>query len=116
MTQVKTLPKDSWELLKQAPDGIQLDPENSEAIVAIDDGKLVGRMYLCVMPHIEGTWIEEKHRGGTLLVRLETELLRKARELGIKGILAFATDESHISYLRRRGYRKFPVTVWSKEL
>lgn len=114
-TEVKVLQPEDWDLLQQAPDGVILDNRWAAAIVATENGKLVGRMYLCLMPHIEGTWVAEEKQGSSVGFRLERQLEAQARSMHVSKVLAYCTPE-HETYMRRLGWTKANVTVWEKDL
>lgn len=117
MTTVRVLDPEEYDLLRQVPDGFMPDPENSVAVVALDDsGRLAGRMTVVVIPHLEGTWVREDFRGGTVAFRMEKAVIERMRELGPKKLLAFVVDETHEGYMERLGYRKLQMTVWEKEI
>lgn len=113
--EVRALKPEEWGVLAEAPDGLVLDNRWVTAVVALEGGKLVGRMYLCLMPHIEGTWVSENHRHGSVAFRVEKEMEKVAKGLGIGIILAYSGPE-HERYLERLGFEKAQVTVWSKRL
>ena len=100
------------------PDGVQW-PEDSLHVVAFgDDGRMLARVGLIAIPHVEGTWVDPSLRGTTTAARLLSRMEREVRELGRSHLFAFAEDSKpEVSeYLERFGYKKFPATVWVKEL
>ena len=113
--QVHTLEPERFDLLAQAPDGIVPDPRFITAIVAEQDGKLLGRMFLCLMPHIEGTWIDEAARSGTIGYRLAKQIEERCREIGVIKVMAYCMPE-HETYMERLGFTKCPYTVWEKDV
>lgn len=98
------------------PDGIAW-PDEALVIYALEGDKIVGRQAMMVLPHLEGAWVDEARRGGTLAARL----VKKAEELlsasGRSHVFAFSYDQQPVGdYLERFGYSRFPVTTYVKEL
>jgi ribosomal protein S18 acetylase RimI-like enzyme len=99
-------------------DGVEF-PVESVILGAVDDnGKIVGRIALMSLLHIEGTWVDEAHRGGSLAVRL----VKKAENLlaanGFTSAIAYVaeTQPEIGDYLQRFGYSRLPLAVWQKPL
>lgn len=99
-------------------DGVEFPPE-SVMLGAVDaDGKIVGRIVLMSLLHIEGTWVDEAHRSGSLAVRL----VRKAENLladnGFTSAIAYTADvQPEIGeYLERFGYSRLPIAIWQKAI
>lgn len=114
MSWVTVLADDNYEVLADAPDKAVPDPDYTIAVAAFEEGELVGRMFVVVLPHLEAPWIREDKRGGTLAKRMEEELLREAGKFGIERVFAFAVDDTIADYLSRLGYEKTEITVWEK--
>lgn len=115
--QVRLLKPNEYELLKQAPDKFVPDPRLSLVVAATSGDKLIGR--ICVLPvcHVEGAWIKRKHRGNTIGFRMHKKLSEEASRLWNLGkLIAFAVDSEMEDYLNRLGYKKSPMTVWEKEI
>lgn len=113
--QVHTLEPERFDLLAQAPDGIVPDPRFITAIVAEQDGKLLGRWFLCLVPHYEGMWLDDAARNTTVGFRIVREMEARAREMGIQRTFVFAQPE-HEDYMQRLGFERQPFSVWSKDL
>lgn len=113
--EVKTLQPAEWDILKQAPDGWVPDPAWVAAIVAMDGERLVGRAAVCLMAHIEGTWVAEDHRNGTVGFRLIKAIEEQARAMNLSIVMAYAMPEVG-SYLERLGFKKSEVSVYVKEV
>lgn len=97
-------------------EGFVPDPDNSIAVVAEDQGKIVGRMFLVAMPHIEGTWIHPDKRNGTIAYRLEKAMSEEAKRRGIPMLLAYVPTPEVAGYMQRLGYKREPYIVLSKEV
>ena len=108
------LDRADFDLLGEAPDGAIPDSDYTLAVAAFDEGKLVGRMFLVALPHLEAPWIREDKRGGTLGARMEAMLVKRAEHFGLKRTFAFAVNEEIEDYLKRLGYEKTGYTVWEK--
>jgi hypothetical protein len=113
--QLRWLKADEYETLAKIPDKADLSPENTLVAVAVQDEKIVGRMVLISLPHIECAWVAPEHRGGILAARLETFCEQRLASLGASKMLAIAVDEKIESYFKRRDYVRLG-TVWMKEI
>lgn len=110
---IRKLEAHEYGRLADIEEGFQPNPETSIAVVAEDGGKIVGRMLLVVMPHIEGTWIDEKYRNGSIGYRMEREVERQSRELGVSKVMAYAPLEL-AGYMERLGFRRLNIVVLEK--
>jgi hypothetical protein len=117
MMEIRLLKSGEYSLLNQitGEDHAMPSPDNSLVAVAIEDGKIKGRLVLINIPHLEAIWIDPGERGGTILARMENLLLDKLKELGAARVIGFAVNEKMESYLERRGYSKL-ATAYIKEL
>jgi len=113
---VRRLMPDEYGLLEKVAEGFCPDPNESIAIIAQSGAVIVGRMLLLCPFHIEGTWIEESYRHRTVAVRLIAMMEREARKIGLSKIFSYAPNAEIEGYLSRLGYKKQPLTVWTKEL
>lgn len=115
--EVRVLEANEYDKLKDTPVGEVFTPDNSIVIVVEDaNGKVVGRMALLNLIHLEGTWIEEGKRNGLILHKLEEALLAKAKECGLKYIHTYAPTLMHEDLLQRAGWERLPFSVWAKEV
>lgn len=113
--QVHTLEPERFDLLAQAPDGIVPDPRFITAIVAEQDGKLLGRWFLCLVPHFEGMWVSEEARSHTVGYRIVKEMEKRCRELGVKKVFVCALPE-HEGYMERLGFTREQISLWTKDV
>lgn len=103
--------------LAEAVDGITLPP-GTLVIGALNDGKLVGRITLMSLIHLEGTWVDEAYRGGSTAARL----VKRAEEVlaggGVTSAWAYTPDAQPEvgDYLKRFGYSRMPLTIYQKFL
>ncbi len=116
MIEILRLHPSEFDLLKQVGDGFCPDPEHSVALVARNGEKIVGRIFLLPLSHIEGTFIEEAWRGGVMLRRLFNAIEIEARSEGLTKTFAYIATPQNESYIARLGYKKVPITVWEKDL
>ncbi len=93
-----------------------ISPENSVAVGAFDNGRLVGQMILVSMGHLEGTHIIPEKRGGLLFRQLEKKMQQVAKEEGITTLLGYTGDDQIVGYMERMGWKRLPITVVAKEL
>jgi hypothetical protein len=118
---LNTLPKivridaERFPILKKIHDGFCPDPKHAVALLAMDEGKPVGRIFLVAPTHVEGPWIAPAWRSTTLGWRLMRAIAWQAEQLGVKKMFAYGTAETE-DYLERLGYKKQPYTVWTKEI
>ena len=103
----------------EALDGVRFPRENSIFIGAINsDGKVVGRIVLMSLVHLEGTIVAEDYRGSSAAIRLVAEAEQTLMGLGFNSAIAYTpmADAKIGAYMQRVGYQRFPVEVWQKFL
>lgn len=113
---IRELSAEEFPLLGKVSDGYMPDPKQSVAIVAEKDGQIIGRVFLMQPVHVEGTWVREDLRSGTIGKRLMDQAELSAFTRGITTVFAYAVDDTLAGYLERLGYQKSFLTVWTKEL
>jgi GNAT superfamily N-acetyltransferase len=113
---IRRLDAEEFEQLQEIADGWCPDPQVSRAGVAIDGERTVARVFIVAPVHIEGPWIAEEYRHGTLAARLVKWAERQAREVGVQKLFAYGANAEIEGYLERLGFKKQPLTVWAKEL
>ena len=115
--EIRILKSDEYDLLDELPDPdkIKLSPNNTIVAVALDGDKIVGRLAILNLPHLELLWINPEYRNGLILRRLEQTLINKLKNMGAGLALAFAVNKKMESYLSRLDYTEI-ATVWKKEL
>lgn len=85
------------------------------AVVAEENGIIVGRSMLVDAVHIEGTWVHPDYRGGTVGARIIAKLKQEAQKAGISRVIAYSTAATD-DYMARLGFKREPVTVWTKDI
>ena len=103
----------------EALDGVQFPPENSLIIGAVtNSGKVIGRIVLMSLVHLEGTHVAEPFRGTPVALKLVAEAERTLRSNGLTSVIAYTpeTDPTIGQYMKRVGYERLPVEVWQKFL
>jgi len=114
---IRQLTPQEYPLLATTAEGFVPDPDNSIAVAAFDDsGQIIGRMLLVAMPHLEGTWVAEGARGGSIGFRMEREMVKAAAVQGLKAVMAYTDNEAHTNYLERLEWKRTNFTVLQKEL
>jgi len=116
MIEVRELDKSEYEKLASIAEGYIPPPEFSVAMIADDNGEIVGRMFLVCPAHLEGTWISPRARKGITGKLLIGAVEAKGRQLGLSKYFAYARDNEIEGYLKRLGFKRENLTVWSKEL
>lgn len=94
-------------------------PEGSYVVGAFtEEDKLVGRIAVVELPHIEGTWVDPEYRNGLLPAKMVRAVENGMKAIGRSHVFAFAPNDipEIADYLQRFGYEAFPVTVWVKKL
>jgi hypothetical protein len=114
--EIRVLKPEEYHLLKQAPDEFIPDPSMSVAVAALEDGKLVGKVLMIIIPHLEGPWIAEKYRSRLMMAQGFNLMIDELRRRGLKKIFAFAANPEIEGYLKRMDFTSEPMTVWSKEI
>lgn len=111
---IEVLTPEEW----SAPDGIVMPAGSILIGVKDEDGRVVARSGIVSIPHIEGTWVAPEKRKTNLAFRMIRTLEHVARRTGKTHIFAFALDEQPEvgDYLRRLGYEKHPISVWTKKV
>lgn len=115
MTTTRRLSSEEYVILKNIADGYVPDPSNSIAIIAEENGRIIGRMLLVAMAHIEATWIHPEARGGVVGFRMERAMETEAKMAGINRLLAYSPPPlSH--FMQRLGFRKLEYEILEKEI
>ena len=93
-------------------------PDSAYVLFAFDADRVVGRVALLPIPHIEGFWLAEDKRKGALGLRLMSMIEAVLKADGKTHAMAFSFDEQPEvgGYLARLGYSPLPVTTHVKEL
>jgi hypothetical protein len=99
------------------PDGIEW-PDTAVVIYAFEGDEVVGRIGVMDISHLEGMWLAEHKRSGTLGVRLMSAAEDLLRSIGRTHAMAFAHNSSPevAGYLERLGYSELPVSTFTKEI
>lgn len=83
------------------------------------ENRLVGRIGVLLLPHIEGLWVDPNERGvGDIARALHTQIEDASRELGRQFVFAYVPEDlpGMGSHLRRAGYEPLNFTVLGKKL
>jgi N-acetylglutamate synthase-like GNAT family acetyltransferase len=115
MIEVRKLEKTEFVQLAKIEEGFCPDPEKSIVVVALNDNRIIGRLFLLAPTHIEGAWVHERFRGETVLKRMVDCLEHEARSAGVGKLLAYGTVDTD-DYLQRLGFSLKPLTVWEKNI
>ena len=107
-------PKD-FEVLATVEEGFMPLCDKSIVVVAKSGDEIVGRLMLLSPAHVEGAWIDERFRGGTLLKRMMEEMEVQAKREGLGKLMAYGNAINE-DYLSRLGFTQRPLTVWEKRL
>lgn len=114
---VRVLQPDEFSQLAGVADGFVPDPRTSIVVGAFDSaGRIVGRMCLVPLLHLEGAWVDEAHRSHTLLKKLVDATETAAQDHGVQGLLAIATNPQRADYLARLGWTDSQFKLFKKEL
>lgn len=116
MIETKRLQPEEYSGLAAVAEGHVPSPDASIAVVATDEGRVVGRMFVVFVAHLEGTWVESESRGGAVVRRLFDRIQGEAKSAGLGRVMAYSTSGEHDAYLHRLGFERMPWTVWGKDL
>lgn len=116
MISIERLPAEQFDELLRIQEGFRPDPEHSIVVVAKQDGQIIGRMFLLEMAHVEGTWVHDRFRNGTILAKLMAELEKEARGAALKTIFAYSQTKKIGEYIERLGYVPTELKVFRKDL
>lgn len=116
MITIERLPAEEYDTLMSIEEGYVPDPKASIAVVAKDDGQIIGRMMLIAVAHVEAAWINHRFRCGSILERMTKEIETQARAVGIKTVFAYSETHEMDDYIQRLGYDRSPLRVFRKEL
>ena len=105
--------------LASGPEGV-IWPRGSILIGAWRGEKLVGRIGVLVLPHIEGLHVDESEREsfGSIARALHQAVESASMELGRPAVFAYVpADKSGMgAYLQRDGYKRIEMELWGKAL
>lgn len=107
MQTVKVLAPDEFSILDQAPDKVRPDARFVTAIVAEREGRLLGRRFLCLVPHIEGAWQLPECD----VSAIENEVKERIREMRLTGVMRAAPINEDLT---SQGYEPLPMLLWVK--
>lgn len=119
----RILPREEWGRLADGPvseAGLlellsQIDPTDAEVRVVEDEaGQIVGCVSLVRLTHLEGAWIDPRHRGNAGIGR---RLLRQAQEAARSRtgwVLASTMSGCIQRLLERLGAVSLPVNKWAR--
>ncbi len=116
MITIERLPPEQFDSLEAIEEGFRPDPSSSIAVVAKYDGEIIGRLMLLPVAHVEGAWVHERFRNGTILERMTKEIEKQAREAGISTVFVYSQTAEMDGYIERLGYDRSPLRVFRKEL
>ena len=105
----RILPRSEWGKLEAEslpPSFPNYFPSELEVVVVEDEGKIVARMFVMRLTHLEGAWIHPEYKHAT------THLLRKTFEVAQrwpdKWVLGGAEDEQMRGIIERLGGIRWP--------
>lgn len=93
-------------------------PIDSLVIFAVEDEKIIGKVAILVLPHIENLEIDKNNKNGFLMKRLLEEAENVLRDFGRNCAASFIMNgnDDLTNYAERIGYKQLPATVWIKPL
>ena len=105
----RVLPADEFHRLAAAPDGMVPNPQFVTAIVAERGTTLLGRRFLCLVPHVEGRWQLPECD----IAALEAALGEHLAAMGIQGAMCAAPTSEDLSPY---GYTPLPLLLWVRQV
>lgn len=107
MQTIRVLAPEEFDILTQAPDKLKANPQFVTAVVAERDGKLLGRRFLCLVPHVEGAWqLPEAD-----VEAMERVLTAQIKVMGLSGVMRAAPVNEDLTPF---GYEPLPLLLWAK--
>jgi N-acetylglutamate synthase-like GNAT family acetyltransferase len=116
MVEIVRLEPSEFPLLENVAEGFVPDPNRSIAIVARNELKIIGRIFLVAPAHVECVFVEKAWRNGPVFKQLVDAIELEAKSEGIKKVHAYAVNGEMEDYILRCGYHKLPWSVLEKEL
>jgi N-acetylglutamate synthase-like GNAT family acetyltransferase len=113
---IEHLKSEEYPQLAAVADGYVPDPKTSVTLVVRDQNGIVGRVFLISPVHVEGPWVRQDLRGSMVAGKLMLEAENVAKRSGIRKMFAYGASEELEDYLERLGYKREPLTVWTKEI
>lgn len=107
MQTVRVLPAEDFSLLAQAPDSLIPNGQFVTVVVAEREGKLLGRRFLCLVPHIEGAWQLPECN----VPALEHALAERIAAMGVTGAMRASGPNEDLT---AEGYEMLPLLLWVK--
>ena len=107
----RVLLREEWHLVGGTPLALVLPqlPPGARIVVAEDGGAIVGTWAVVPYLHLEGMWVDPRHRrAGGVLRRLMRGVRSVCRELGILRVLTCSDDAQITKYLFRLGAEQLP--------
>ncbi len=108
--EVHTLSPSHADLLAQAPDHMVPNLSLVTGVVAEQDGKFLGRRFLCLVPHVEAA-LDAADAPPETATALELALTDHIASLGLSGVMRAAPIDQDLS---RFGYEPLPCLLWVK--
>ncbi len=116
MITIERLSEKDFDSLLAIQEGFKPDPKNSIAVVAKVDGEIIGRLMLLPVAHVEGAWVHQRFRNGTILERMTRMIEGQAILSGISTVFVYSQSEEMDGYIERLGYHLSPLRVFRKDL
>ena len=93
-------------------------PIDAFVIYAIEDEKILGRIAIVVLPHIENLEVEDNNKNGFLMKQLLEEAENVLKNFNRTCAASFIMNDNltAINYAKRLGYEKLPAEVYIKSL
>ncbi len=116
MITVERLPEEEFDVLLSIEEGYKPNPETSIAVVARQDGEIIGRLLLLFVAHVEGAWVHDRFRNGTILDKMTKEVEKQAKEAGLSTVFAYSRTQQMDDYIQRLGYEPTALRVFKKDI
>lgn len=117
MIEIKRLHPSEFDLLKDVDDGFTPNPDQSIVMVGNNGSRIISRLFALAPVHVEGIWVENAYRGGTLFKDMMNAMEIELRADAIKKVFAYSVRPEIGHYIEQRcGYSPLSWRVYSKEL
>lgn len=113
----RVLPESEWHRLDEQGDipplFAALLPKHTEVIVVEDGDRIVGRMMVMRLTHLEGAWIQQEHRNAGVVGSLLRQSIESSKEWSDKWVIGGAQDDRMRDILERLGGVKMPCEFYA---
>ena len=111
----RNLPESEWSKVDASSLLRYANPEDVRIAVVENKDKIVGKCVVLKITHLEGLWIDQKHRNAGIMNALMKQIVKASRELTNEFVMAGAGDgdDRMLSLLIRLGAERLPQSFFA---